>query len=167
MRKATLIRLTSLLVIVTAIAATLLITLHRNTVRPGTVRYHRQRLDALRRDLSETYPSGFSDYFRARTWFWYLNGKPSTRARATALEREQQALIDLGYFERREFVLQDRKLDLQFQHQFYAAVSNSTLADPGWLLVLPNSPPTMLRITACRKDMPAFERIIAELDTAE
>src|SRR6266487_3435308 len=154
MRKTPFIRVTTWLVIVTAIAATLLITLHRNTARPGTVRYHRQRLDALRRDLSETYPSGFSDYFRAQTWVWYWSGKPSLRARATALEREQQVLIDLGYFERREFVLKDRKFDLQFQHLLNAAVSNSTLADPEWLLVLLNSPPTMLRITASRKDMP-------------
>ena len=83
------------------------------------------------------------------------------------MEEHQQALIRLGYFERREFVLHHRNLDAQFWAQFHFAVSNATLTDWRWMLHLDDSRPNVLRVTACRADIPTFERIVTQTDTAK
>src|SRR2546427_7589964 len=72
--------------------------------RPGTVRYHLQRLGDLRQSKFVSRPSALRDYLRSETWLWYLRGKPSI----ADMEQEQQALIELGYFERHELTFRHR-----------------------------------------------------------
>ena len=93
--------------------------------RLGTVRYHLRRLGDLRQSKFLSSPSALRDYLRTDTWWWYLRGKPSI----ADMEQEQQALIQLGYFERRELTFTRRTLDPQLWSEFRSAVSNSPLTE--------------------------------------
>ena len=128
--------------------------------RPGSVRYHLERLDHLRQSKQISTPSSIRDFFRMDTWQWYLNGKPSI----DAMEQEQQALIRLGYFERRELTLNHRTLDAQLWGEFRSAVSNSSLAEWRYMLHLDDHRPSVIRVTTCKADMPVFERVVRQID---
>jgi hypothetical protein len=128
--------------------------------RPGTVPYHLQRLGDLRHSKFVSRPSTLRDYLRSDTWLWYLRGKPSL----PDMEQEQQALIQLGYFERRELTFRHRSLDAQLWSEFRSAVSNSPLAECRYMLHLDDSRPSVIRVTTYKTDIPVFERIVSELD---
>jgi len=129
--------------------------------RPGSVRYHLERLGDLRQSKFISRPSSLRDYCRRDTWLWYLHGKPSI----DDMEHEQQALIQLGYFERRELTFSHRALDAQLWSQFRSAVSNSPLAEWRYMLHLDDSRPSVIRVTTCKADIPVFERIVTQIDT--
>lgn len=130
--------------------------------RPGTIRYHLQRLGDLRQGKFASRPSDLRDYLRRDTWVWYLRGKPSI----ADMEQEQQALIQLGYFERRELRFIHRTLDAQLWSEFRMAVSNTPLAERRYMLHLDGRQPSVIRVTTCKADIPAFERIVRQLDAA-
>ena len=132
--------------------------------RPGNIRYHLQRLGALRQ-TTFTRPSTIQDYFRKDTWSWYLHGRPSIENMIEEMEHEQQALIRLGYFQRRELTFSHRTLDAQFWSQFHSAISNSSLAEWRYMLHLDTSRTSVIRLTTCKTDIPVFEAIVAQLDT--
>ena len=129
--------------------------------RPGSVRYHLQRLGDLRQTKFISRPSTLRDYFRRDTWLWYFHGRPSIGD----MEQEQQALIQIGYFERRELTFSHRALDERFWSEFRSAVSNSPLAEWRYMLHLDDRRPSVIRLTTCKADIPVFERIAAQLDT--
>src|SRR6266496_4858598 len=104
MRKAKLIILTGILAVLAAVVVGFFA-----LPRPGSIRYHRDRLGHLRNSKYSGEPSTLTDYFRYETWLWYLHGKRSPKIEE--MEEHQQALIRLGYFERREFTLTRRTLD--------------------------------------------------------
>jgi len=129
--------------------------------RPGTLRYHLQRLGDLRQSKFLSSPSTRGDYLRSDLWLWYLHGRPSI----ADMEREQQALIQLGYFERRELTFSHRGLDPRLWSEFRSAVSNSPLTEWRYMVHLDDSRPSVIRVTTCKTDIPVFERIVAQLDT--
>src|SRR6266536_1916019 len=124
MRNAKLIIVVPMIIIAAAVVVVVAISPPR-----GTVRYHLERLGSLRQQQPWSGPSSFGDYFRPRTWAWYLRGRLSVSDRVAAMEEHQNALIRLGYFERREFTLRHRRLGAEFWSEFRPAVSNATLAD--------------------------------------
>ena len=75
----------------------------------GTVPYHLARLKELKKEMGRVgksrnprNPSRFRDYFHLDTLLWHLRGKKSLVA---DWEQEQTALLELGYFERREITI--------------------------------------------------------------
>ncbi len=129
--------------------------------RPGSVRYHLERLGHFRQSKHISTPSSIRDFLRPDTWQWYLNGKPSI----DAMEQEQQALIRLGYFERRELILNHRPLDAQLWGEFRSAVSNSSLTEWRYMLHLDDHRPAVIEVTTCKADIPVFERVVRQIDT--
>jgi hypothetical protein len=81
------------------------------------------------------------------------------------MEEHQQALIRLGYFERRELTFAHRTLDASLWRAFRSAVSNSPLAESCYMLHVDESRPSVIRVTTYKADIPVFERIVAQLDT--
>lgn len=153
-----------IVVVMVAIAVTLIAFVASSPSR-GSVRYHIERLGSLQQQGPLIGPSSFADYFRLRTWSWYLRGKPSISDGVAALEEEQQALIRLGHFERRELTFSHRTLDTQLWSEFRSAVSNSSLAGSCYMLHLDESRPSVIRVTTCKTDISVFERIVTQLDT--
>jgi hypothetical protein len=160
MRKAKLI-----VFVLTALVVASIAVLVTSSPRPGSIPYHLQRLGALRQEQPFIGPSSFRDYFRSRTWLWYLQGRPSISDSIAEMEEHQQALIHLGYFERRKLTFSHRTLDAHVWSEFRSAISNSALADWRYMLHLDDSRPSVIRVTACKSDVPVFERIVSQIDT--
>ena len=162
MRKIKLIRLTSALILVVAVIVGLTL-----LPRPDSVRHHLACLAYLRGQAPRIGVSSLSDYFHYRIWLWgNSEGTQSIFRRGDMLEEHEQALIRLGYFERREFTLSQRTLNAQVWSEFRAMVSNSGVADPRWLHFGQPSP-SVIQLTACKADMPIFESIVLKLDTTQ
>jgi len=138
---------------------------------PGTntVRYHLDCLHAL-----QTWPRGpstFEDYFRYRTLLWYKDGKPSIPQVYQKIQQHQQALVLLGYFVTHDCVLVHRTFEVDldpkaindFNAFFTNAVSKSVFKDlTTW--TMPQGNPSVVRVTARREDMPAWESIVSRFD---
>ena len=145
----------------------------------GTIAYHLQKLGQLRareawrwgptEQLTDSegqpVPANEWAYVNPRTWIWYLKGRPTITSQVEEQEKHQQALIRLGYFERREFTFNNRTLNGQLWNEFRTAVSNASLAEPRYMLHLDDTRPTAIRITTCKADVSVFDRIVTQLDT--
>lgn len=129
----------------------------------GTVAYHLARYNELKKEfrMAPRDPSRLGDYFRMRTLLWYLKGKPSLVA---DWEQEQKALLDLGYFERREVVITNRELgadawrDRTLSNAFFGG-SNS------WTVHLDDQRRSWVRVTGTNLD--AFEKIVRRWDSQQ
>ena len=160
------------------IAATLTITTILSLViispRRGSVRYHEERLNYLRRPISMALyrdapseldskgrPVHLVDFLRFRTWRWYWQGAFTITTLIEEQEKHQQALIQLGYYERREFVLTNRTIDAQL----FAMITNGVHGESLWLQ-LNDSKDRWLRVTARKEDMPLVERTVVMFDTS-
>jgi hypothetical protein len=134
-----------------------LILLTRDT---DTIAYHLARLSASD-STARLPPEQFRDYFRLKTLSWYLSGCPPTHAQS---QKEVQALIRLGYFERRDFPLQNRLLDAQFVEELHSICrSNLYLRTNYWQMGY-NCPASIISVTIRKDCMPICESIITNLD---
>lgn len=145
---------------------------------PGTVAYHLQKLGRVRTSKSWKWgpkfhyldsagrpvPGNALAYANPKTWIWYLNGRPTITSTIEEQEKQQQALIRLGYFERRELTFSHRTLDAELWSQFRTAVSNAPLSEPCYMLHIDDSRRTMIGVTTSKADLPVFERIVTQLD---
>jgi len=133
-----------------------------------TVAYHVERLGQLRVTAawkSEPDRTGTAnDFMRPQVWFWYLRGAPSLSKIMQEREEHQQALIQLGYFERREFTFTTRT---QWYADFRGMMSNTVFADTNWWFHLDTSKPQSVLITASKKDIPKFEQIVSKLNSGQ
>lgn len=143
----------------------------------GSVRYHVDRLAYLRhldylpqpRDKdapseldSKGRPVHLADYLRFRTWRWYWRGGLDITKFIQEQKKHQQALIQLGYYERREFTLTNRAID----PQLLTMITNGVLTESVWMH-MDDSKPKWLRVTARKVDMPTVERSVATFDTSK
>lgn len=144
----------------------------------GSVRYHLQKLGQLNASQAWKWgpserrpdsagrpvPANTSSYANPKTWIWYLKGRPTITSHVEEQEKHQEALIRLGYFERRELTFSHRRLDAQLWSDFRTAVSNAPLTEPHYMLQLDESRPTVIRVTTSKLNIPVFERITAQID---
>jgi hypothetical protein len=130
----------------------------------GTVGYHVARFNELLLESGRRvsrHPSRFRDYFRLDTLRWYLRGKPHL---ISDFEREENALVELGYFERREIVLTNRQLGAAAWKN--AAVSNAFFSsNKTWVVHMDDERRAWVRVTGTNLD--EFERIIRSWDVPE
>jgi hypothetical protein len=130
----------------------------------GTVRYHVARFNQLLLESgrgASRNPSRFRDYLRLDTLRWFLRGKPTW---ASDWEHEQNALLELGYFERREIVLTNRQLGAAAWKN--VAVSNAFFGtNKTWVAHMDGQRPAWIRVTGTNLD--EFERIIRSWDAQE
>ena len=105
----------------------------------------------------------FGDYMHLNTWRWYFHGKPPTpQFIRRALDREQQALIRLGYFEQRYVLVQHPNNVAQgFAHA--ASRHNSSFEDHHWVIQWDQGH-SRAHIIAHPHDVPILERLIKEVD---
>ncbi len=79
----------------------------------SSVRYHLRALESLRR--LAIYPNCPTRGISRESLNWNLAGRPSIKQLETECQRHENALIELGYFERREFPLLFRNLSPPIQ----------------------------------------------------
>ena len=138
-----------------------LVVYFRSTHDDRTVGYHVARFNQLLLQSGQGVsrePSRFRDYFRLDTLRWYLRGKPTW---ISEWEQEQNALLALGYFERREIVLTNRQLGATAWKD--TAVSNAFFGtNKSWVVHMDDQKPAWVRVTGTNLD--EFERIIRSWD---
>jgi len=107
-------------------------------------------------------PLAFRDYTHLYTIMWCLKGKHSW---AEDWQKEQQALVELGYFQQRELTLSNRQvpfrgpnaqLDPAVQKAFFGGL------DSPWFVAIDQQRPYWVRVTGTNLD--AFEEIIKRWD---
>jgi hypothetical protein len=137
--------------------------------RPRSLAYHLARFNALKTEASKPDagerrpPSRVLDYMRPGTIRWYLRRKPSW---ADDWLSEQQALVDLGYFQQRELMLHrphpspnDPQLDPAVRKAFFGGLSSP------WFLSFDAQRPGWVRVTGTNLD--AFEEILKRWNSQE
>ena len=108
-----------------------------------------------------------------------MNGQMKSIMRSNAFElfptnlnppREalQEALVQLGYLQEHDFVLKHRTFDIDLDPQanrdLNKLVTNSTFKNiTSW--IRPSGESSVVRVNACREDMPAWNRIISQFDS--
>jgi hypothetical protein len=128
----------------------------------GSVRYHLDSISSLQKWPRG--PSGFRDYFRFRTILWYMHGRPSPPQVFEEIKKHQGALIDLGYFETRDFALKRRILDVKGISEFNAMLTNATFKRLStW--TMPSGMTSVIRVTGDRGDMLLFESAVTNFDS--
>lgn len=146
--------------------------------RPGSAAYHLKHLGKLRQSTAwkfgpaesvrstsgEPLPANRLDYLRPKIWLWFALGRPTITSQIVDLRKHQKALIEMGYFERREFVLKQGVLNPGFWSEFYTTVSNAPLREWRWMIDLEESRPDTIPVTTLKADLPIFEKIIISLD---
>jgi hypothetical protein len=91
------------------------------------VRYHLGQMHSARNSMG--FPArNWKDYFRLRIWRWYLHGKPSFAQSQKRYEEHRDALIQIGYFEKRAFVLKRRHLDTATIKELQTILAKSPFA---------------------------------------
>jgi len=118
-----------------------------------TVSSHVQRLTLLKQ--GPFLIRGPRDIFRRSTLQWLMLGRPTYLEWADRLEEEQQALVRLGYYDRKWFPWKDR--DAEWESAF-----TNTAVWRGRYYVHGGGPqrPAEIRITARPRDVSEFDTIL-------
>ena len=100
--------------------------------------------------------------FRFDFMLWSLSGHPPhyydyIREDRALIYRERQALVRLGYFQKRRFPLEDIPL-----HHVSREIQKIPSKDRRWIII-PNQTRTSVTIYACNADMPLIEAAFAQV----
>jgi hypothetical protein len=113
-------------------------------------------------------PRTWKDYFRPRTWGWYLHGKKSIDRTIKEIDEHQKALVQLGYFEQREFILKQRHLDSTAGKELQTMIGKAPLACSYWTYSTTGADPVnALTLTTTPADMKIWWNVIANFDAKD
>ena|ERR1041385_3936541 len=129
----------------------------------GSIRYHLNCIRSLERSWWAG-PLSLRDYFRPGVWRWYMRGRPTVAQTFKQVDEHRQALVRLGYFETREFVLTRRTLDRSANAEFKSLLTNAPFSDSHWTWTTIGDRPSVVRVTARGKDMPVWSNIVSRFD---
>jgi hypothetical protein len=128
------------------------------------VRYHLGQMRSLRDSMGFA-PRTWKDYFRPVTWRWYLHGKKPIDRTIKEVEEHRDALIQLGYFQRREFVLKRRHLDSAAGKELQTMLGKAPFACRDWeYSTTGRDPVNALTVTTTPADMKIWSNVIANFD---
>ncbi len=133
-------------------------------IKPTPADYHLRAISKLRR-MHE--PAGFFDYLLPNIWEWYMAGRPSPMERDKQIAEHYEWLVDLRSFETRNFYLHHQKLDDPGWRRLVALIQSAHLTDRHWGMKTVPDRPSVVTITACRKDMKTWEGIFSRFDPDE
>lgn len=113
-------------------------------------------------------PRNWKDYFRPVTWRWYLHGKPPIDQTIKQLESHRDALIQLGYFQQREFVLKRRYLDTAASKELQNMLQKAPFACRDWEYSTKGvAPVNALTVTTTPADLKIWSNVIANFDAKD
>jgi hypothetical protein len=79
--------------------------------------------------------------------------------------KHREALVKLGYFERRDFVLTRRTFDLSARAAFSSLTAGAPFIDNHWDWTTVDDRPSVITVTALRADMPVWSNLVSRLDS--
>src|SRR5262249_51722917 len=127
------------------------------------VRYHLGQMHSAQKSIG--FPAqNWKDYFRPRIWRWYLHGRPSFDQTRKRYQAHQDALIQMGYFERRKFVLKRRHMDALTRTEFETMLRKAPLACNDWELTTYSAPAETLSVVTTPADMKIWSNVIARFE---
>jgi hypothetical protein len=124
----------------------------------GTVEYH---LRAYRAELDRYHGrQSFikASFYRVRVWF----GPYTTVVTDQEVVAQENALIDLGYMERREFTV----TNLSAEHAVSTIGRAAMTAMPGLCRITAGPRPAVVVVAGRREDMAKWEQLVQEADEA-
>jgi hypothetical protein len=77
----------------------------------------------------------------------------------------RQALVKLGYFEKRDFVLTRRTLDPSGRAAFNSLTMSAPFTDNHWETTTVADRPSVITVTALRADMPVWSNLVSRFDS--
>ena len=99
--------------------------------------------------------------------FWTLAGRPTVAHLQYSIAHHQDALMKLGYFEQREFRLQNRGLDWHTQTELIRAFQTNKLSHWSTFMrssVIMDAQRSIIRVMTIPEDMPTIAAFISRLD---
>jgi hypothetical protein len=127
----------------------------------SSVRYHLSQIRALDK-MAWRAPSKLRDYFSPSVWGWYVHGRPSFQEHQARIEKHRQALVKLGYYKEREFILQRRVLDLSTASEVRSFFTNAAFSDNHWKITVSDS---SITVTASTNDLPLWAQVVSRFDS--
>ena len=124
---------------------------------PSSADQHLRRLESLQRGPFRA-PTTTAQWFRFQTVRWLLQGRPTLQQWSDALEAEQQALINLGIYERRWIKLPAK---VQIDH---AALARTAIGKTRYSIHINGHCPTLLRVTARPDEIFEYEQTLHSID---
>ena len=159
-------------VIATSITVVVIAALCFGPPNKNSVSYHLNCMRSLDRSwpgpLSGTWsgPPSLRFYLYPRVWSWYLRGRPSLEQSLSQKDEHRQALVKLGYFEKRDFTLARRTLDPSGKAEFNSLLTNAPFSDKHhWVWAVADDRPSVVTVTALRADMPVWSNIVSRFDS--
>lgn len=125
--------------------------------RRSSVAHHLNRLESLRHGPFLA-PRTLRDWFRWDTIQWLWQGQPTYNNWMDALESEQQALIKLGYYERRWIWVPTRWNDLQ-----HPTLKGTTVGKTRFAICGDRARPDEVRVTARPRDIDEYAQRLRTL----
>jgi hypothetical protein len=138
------------------ISAALKTKLGTSRPEPDTTAYHYSQW--LHQTENLGYTGNFTNRISFKKIIWYLDGRPSFHGRVEKLEKHQNALIRLGYFQERAFDF--KGID---PAKFMNAVSDRA-RQAGLVIVFSHSQDTTAHIIVRNEDMAAIEAIVKDIE---
>jgi hypothetical protein len=80
------------------------------------------------------------------------------------LDAHREALVTLGYFERRDFSLTRRSLGRSIYKELRSFYTNAPLTDSHWTLGTVGEWASVVTVTARREDMPVWSNIVSRFN---
>jgi hypothetical protein len=145
----------------------MLLLLGRLWFAPGhsnPLQYHLSRIRDLEKTASRA-PSKLRDYLRPSVWRWYFHGRPSFQEHLARVEDHRQALVNLGYYEKRDFILRHRVWNRSAISEFSSFFTNTGLKDRSWSLSVSGESLTTLTVIASTNDMPLWAEVVSRFDS--
>jgi hypothetical protein len=135
-----------------------------NKAESDSVEHHYNRFVFLQKNIVFSPPKGFKATFTTRTLNWYLEGCPSTSDQFQELERRKEALLRLGYFEKRDFSWPGGgPLELRKFHSELIQRAVAAKIEPAWSMEFPDASSNLVTITSRKVDFPMIESFIREI----
>jgi hypothetical protein len=131
--------------------------------RDDPLRYHLGQIHSAQKSTGFP-PRNWKDYFRLRVWRWYLHGRPSFDQSRKRYQEHQKALIQMGYFEKRKFVLKRRHLDTATTKELETMLHKPPLACKDWELTTYSAPAETLWVVTTPTDMKIWSDVIARFE---
>jgi hypothetical protein len=81
------------------------------------------------------------------------------------MAKHREALVKLGYFEKRDFALTQGPYHRSGTTPFGSLVANAKFSDNHWEITTVANEPFIITVTALRMDMPVWSNLVSRFDS--
>jgi hypothetical protein len=138
---------------------------NRQKEEPNTVDYHLAALNRIQKNGILVEPENLKGYLSANAFNWIANGRPTFKAQIHKIQHHRDALLRLGYLEKRKFELKGKNLRPVNSNIF------SSFTNQGGAILLSiaqfyDESSLQIHVISRKSDMPSIEKIIKGLNAS-